>query len=50
MPTICVVGRGVAAGVVELRDRASGDNREVSLAEVAGEVVTVVRTGHLREG
>jgi prolyl-tRNA synthetase len=49
VPTIVVVGRGVAAGLVELRDRASGDKRDVSLAEVAGEVVTLVRTGHLRE-
>ena len=49
VPTIVVVGRGVAAGVVELRDRRSGDKREIALAEVAGEVVTVVRTGHLRE-
>ena len=45
MPTIVVVGRGVADGVVEVRDRATGDKQEVSLAEVAGEVVTVVRTG-----
>jgi prolyl-tRNA synthetase len=49
VPTIVVVGRGVAAGLVELRDRATGDKRDVSLAEVAGEVVTLVRTGHLRE-
>jgi prolyl-tRNA synthetase len=49
VPTIAVVGRGVAAGLVELRDRATGDKRDVSLAEVAGEVVTLVRTGHLRE-
>jgi hypothetical protein len=34
---------------VEIRDRATGDKRDVSLAEVAGEVVTLVRTGHLRE-
>jgi prolyl-tRNA synthetase len=25
VPTICVVGRGVADGVVEVRDRASGE-------------------------
>ncbi len=49
VPTIVVVGRGVATGVVEFRDRFTGDRREISLAEVAGEVVTVVRTGHLRE-
>jgi prolyl-tRNA synthetase len=49
VPTIVVVGRGVASGVVELRDRAAGDKREVSLAEVAGEVVTLARTGHMRD-
>ena len=48
VPTIVVVGRGVASGIVELRDRTTGDKREISLAEVAGEVVTIVRTGHLR--
>ncbi len=33
MPTICVVGRGVANGVVEVRDRASGARTEVPLVE-----------------
>jgi prolyl-tRNA synthetase len=50
VPTIVVVGRDVVNGVVEIRDRATGAKREVPLAEVAGEVVTLVRTGHLREG
>ncbi|MBM9465866.1 proline--tRNA ligase [Nakamurella leprariae] len=48
IPTIVVVGRGVADGVVELRDRATGERRELPLAEVAGELVTLVRTGHPR--
>jgi prolyl-tRNA synthetase len=34
MPTIIVVGRGLADGVVELRDRRSGERRDVALGEV----------------
>ncbi len=45
VPTIVVVGRGVASGVVELRDRATGDKREISLAEVAGAVVRITHEG-----
>jgi prolyl-tRNA synthetase len=48
VPTIVVVGRGIATGIVELRDRASGDKQEVPLAEIAGQLVHLVRTGHLR--
>ncbi|MEP6561271.1 MAG: His/Gly/Thr/Pro-type tRNA ligase C-terminal domain-containing protein, partial [Nakamurella sp.] len=48
VPTIVVVGRGIATGVVELRDRATGDKLEVPLAEIAGQLVHLVRTGHLR--
>ncbi len=49
VPTVVVVGRGVADGMVELRDRLTGDRRDVSMSEIAGEVVTIVRTGHLRD-
>ena len=35
MPTICVVGRGVADGLVEIRDRATGAKRRCPLAEIA---------------
>ncbi len=35
VPTIVVVGRGVADGLVEIRDRATGSKQEVSLAEIA---------------
>ena len=31
MPTTVVVGRGLADGVVEIRDRRTGDKREVSV-------------------
>ena len=43
VPTICVVGRGVADGVVEIRDRATGSKTEVSLAEVAERLREIVR-------
>ncbi|MFM2072326.1 MAG: hypothetical protein RLZZ623_2589 [Actinomycetota bacterium] len=34
MPTIVVVGRGLADGLVELKDRRTGDKREVPLVDV----------------
>jgi prolyl-tRNA synthetase len=34
VPTIVVVGRGVASGVVEVRDRATGDREEIGLDAV----------------
>ena len=43
VPTICVVGRGIADGVVEIRDRASGAKQEVALAEVAERLREIVR-------
>ena len=45
MPTSVVVGRGLAQGVVELRDRAGGEIREVSPQEIVDAVVTAVREG-----
>ena len=39
VPTIVVVGRGLADGVVEVRDRASGERRGVPVAEAAAEIV-----------
>ncbi|MDP9464198.1 MAG: His/Gly/Thr/Pro-type tRNA ligase C-terminal domain-containing protein, partial [Actinomycetota bacterium] len=33
VPTIVVVGRGLADGVVEVKDRRSGERRDVSLAD-----------------
>ena len=38
VPTIVVVGRGLADGVVEIRDRRSGQRREVPLEQAAAEV------------
>jgi prolyl-tRNA synthetase len=38
MPTVVVVGRGLADGVVELRDRRSGVREDVPLAEIVARV------------
>jgi len=38
VPTILIVGRGLAEGLVELRDRKSGERRDVPLAEAVSEV------------
>jgi prolyl-tRNA synthetase len=43
MPTIVVVGRGLADGVVELRDRLTGVRSDVAVADALGEVITAVR-------
>ncbi len=43
MPTAVVVGRGLADGVVEVRDRASGARTEVAVADAAAHVLAVVR-------
>nr|WP_221475675.1 proline--tRNA ligase [Sphaerisporangium rubeum] len=42
VPTILIVGRGLAQGVAELRDRVTGDKQEVPLAEAAGRVLAAV--------
>nr|WP_174553125.1 proline--tRNA ligase [Herbidospora sakaeratensis] len=39
LPTVLIVGRGVATGVVELRDRASGERAEIPLGEAVQKVV-----------
>jgi prolyl-tRNA synthetase len=45
IPTIVVVGRGVADGVVEVKDRASGERVEITLADAVPHLVSVVRGG-----
>ncbi len=45
IPTIVVVGRGVADGVVEVKDRASAERVEVALADAVPHLVSVVRGG-----
>jgi prolyl-tRNA synthetase len=42
VPTIVVVGRGLATGVVEVRDRRTGEREEVPVDEVTGRVVQAV--------
>lgn len=44
IPLIVVVGRGLANGVVELRDRASGERREIEPGELVSAATTWVRT------
>jgi len=36
VPTIVVVGRGLASGVVELRDRAADERQEIPITEIVG--------------
>ncbi len=45
VPTIVVVGRGLATGVVEIKDRRTGERREVAVAEAAAAVRTEVSAG-----
>nr|WP_284290994.1 hypothetical protein [Angustibacter aerolatus] len=38
-----MLGRGLADGVVEVKDRASGERTDVPVAEVADHLVALVR-------
>jgi prolyl-tRNA synthetase len=40
MPMIVIVGRGVANGVFEVRDRIAGTTTEVPIAEAAQHIIT----------
>jgi prolyl-tRNA synthetase len=44
MPTIVVVGRGLAQGVVEVRDRRSGERDDVPVADAAARITAVCRS------
>jgi prolyl-tRNA synthetase len=44
VPTIVVVGRGLAGGVLEVKDRQTGERREVAVGEAVGEVLAEI--GH----
>ncbi|MDR3202359.1 MAG: proline--tRNA ligase [Bifidobacteriaceae bacterium] len=44
VPFILVVGRGLASGVVELRDRRTGERAEIPVAEAVAAAQTRVRT------
>ena len=43
VPTIVTVGRGLADGTVEVRDRASGEREEVAVDAAAARIVEIVR-------
>jgi prolyl-tRNA synthetase len=43
MPTVVVVGKGLADGVMEVRDRRSGDREDVPVADASAHVVRAVR-------
>jgi prolyl-tRNA synthetase len=45
VPTIVTVGRGLADGVVEVRDRATGERTDVAVGEAVDHLVRVVRGG-----
>ena len=40
MPTICIVGKGLANGMVEVKDRRTGERREVSVDAIVDDLVT----------
>jgi prolyl-tRNA synthetase len=44
VPTIVTVGRGLADGTVEVKDRRTGEREEVRVAEAAGHLLGVVRS------
>jgi prolyl-tRNA synthetase len=44
MPTIVVVGRSLADGTIEVRDRRSGEREDVPVAEAAARIVAAVRS------
>jgi prolyl-tRNA synthetase len=43
MPTIAIVGRKLSEGVIELRDRASGDRAEVAIGEAVPTLVNAAK-------
>ena len=42
MPTIVVVGRNLADGVIEVKDRRTGERQDVPVAEAADRVASIV--------
>ena len=48
IPTAVIVGRGLAQGLVEVRDRASGDQCDVALEDAVRYVVATVQDGSHR--
>ena len=44
MPVIVVVGRGLADGVIELKDRRSGERRDIALGDAVSEIRSLLAT------
>ena len=44
VPTIVVVGRGITDGSIEVKDRRSGDRRDVPLSNAVAELVEICQT------
>jgi prolyl-tRNA synthetase len=44
VPTIVVVGRNLADGVIEVRDRRTGDREDVPVDQVVNHLVRLVRS------
>ncbi|MGX7682062.1 proline--tRNA ligase [Jatrophihabitans sp. DSM 45814] len=42
VPTILIVGRGLADGIIELKDRASDERRDIALSEAVREVLATL--------
>jgi prolyl-tRNA synthetase len=45
VPTIVVVGKRLGDGVVEIKDRATGERHDVELADAISRIVQIVRPG-----
>ncbi len=45
VPTIVVVGRGLVDGVVEVKDRATGDREDVAVDDATAHITGIVRGG-----
>ena len=43
VPTIAVVGKGLADGTIEVKDRRSGDRSDVPVADIVDHLVSIVR-------
>jgi len=43
VPTIVIVGKGLEAGTIEIKDRATGDRREVPVDQIVDAIVSDVR-------
>ena len=45
MPTIVVVGKRLADGLVEIRDRKTGEKEEIPVEGAAERIAAIVRAG-----